>query len=81
MCQIEATFNYHCVKRVRVRSFFWSVFFRIQTNYGDIQSIQSECGKIRTRKTPNKDTFHKVYTFNHNRKTTNDGNMKPCKSV
>ena len=31
----------HCVKSVQIRSFFWSVF----------SIIQSECGKIRTRKT------------------------------
>ena len=33
----------HCVKNVQIRSIFWSVFSRIRT-------IQSECGKIRTRK-------------------------------
>ena len=32
--------NWHCVKSVQIRSFFWSVFFRIHTEYG----------KIRTRK-------------------------------
>ena len=54
----------HCVKSVQVRSFFWSVFFRIRTEYeryGEIRSIsliQSECGKIRTRNTPYLDTFH-----------------------
>ena len=25
--------------------------------------VQSECGKIRTRKTPNMDTFHAVFTY------------------
>ena len=30
----------HCVKNVQIRSLFWCVLFR----------IQSECGKIRTRK-------------------------------
>ena len=30
----------HCVKRIQLRSFFWSVFSRIRTEYG----------KIRTRK-------------------------------
>ena len=40
----------HCVKSVQIRSFFWSVFSRIRTEYGDIVSlrIQSECKKIRT---------------------------------
>ena len=44
--------------------FFWSVFPCIRTEYGKIRSIsvriQSECGKIQTRKTPNMDTFHSV---------------------
>ena len=47
--------------------FFWSVLSRIRTEYGKILRIplriQSECGKIRSRKTPNTDTFHAVYTI------------------
>ena len=42
---------------------FWSVFSRIRTEYGEILvclRIQSECGKIRTRITPNTDTFYEV---------------------
>ena len=31
--------NGHCVKSVQIRSFFWSVFFRTQTEYGEIRSI------------------------------------------
>ena len=38
----------HCMKSVRIRSFLYSVSLR----------IQSECGEIRTRKTPNMNTFH-----------------------
>ena len=40
----------HCTKSVQIRSFFWSVFSR----------IQSECGKIRTRKNSYLDSFHAV---------------------
>ena len=42
----------HCVNCVQIRSLFWSVFSRIRTEYGEIVflRIQSECGKIRTRK-------------------------------
>ena len=42
--------------------FFWSVFSRVRTEYEEIRisSYLSECGKIRTRKTLNKDTFHAV---------------------
>ena len=36
--------------------FFWSVIFRIY--------IQSECGKIRTRKTSDTNTFYAVHIFN-----------------
>ena len=35
--------------------FFWSAFSCIRTEYGEIA-----CKKIRTRKTPNTDTFHAV---------------------
>ena len=40
---------------------FWSVFSRIRTEYREIPvylRIQSECGKIRTRITPNTDPFY-----------------------
>ena len=30
--------NIHCVKSVQVQSFFWSVFYRIQSEYGKIQT-------------------------------------------
>ena len=42
----------HCVKIVWKRSYFWSVFSYIWTEYGDSRSnlrIQSEYRKIRTR--------------------------------
>ena len=91
----------HCVKSVQIRSFFWSVFSCIRTEYGDLLRIyidfqlfcvqasnivlsfshsdkmrrdapylsvfspnagrvQSECGNIRTRITPNTDTTYAV---------------------
>ena len=37
---------------------FWSAFSRIRTVYGEIS--QTECGKIRTRTTPNTGTFYAV---------------------
>ena len=36
---------------------FRSAFSRIRTEYGEILRIQSECGEMRTRITPNLDTF------------------------
>ena len=41
---------------------FWSVFFRIRTEYGETH-IHSECGKMRTRITPNTDTFYAAYSI------------------
>ena len=44
----------HCVISAQIRSFSWSVFSRIRTEYGERYEvslrIQSECWKIRTRK-------------------------------
>ena len=40
--------TFHCVKCVQLRSFFWSVFSRIRTEYGP-------------EKTPYLDTFHAVF--------------------
>ena len=53
----------HCVKIVRIRNFSGPYFppFGLNTKrYSVSLRIQSECGKIRTRKTPNMDTFHAV---------------------
>ena len=45
-------------KKCPYLEFYWSVFFRIRTKrYGVSLRIQFECGKIRTRKTPNTDTI------------------------
>ena len=47
-------------KKCPYSKLFWSTFSRIRTEYGEIRSIstiQSKCGKMRTRITPNKDTF------------------------
>ena len=43
--------------------FFWLAFSSIRTEYQEILvslRIQSECRKIRTRKTPNTDNVHRV---------------------
>ena len=53
----------HCVKSVRIRSYSGPYFpaFELNTErYGVSLRIQSECEKIRTRITPNTDTFHAV---------------------
>ena len=53
----------HSVKGVRIRRFSSPYFpaFGLNTDrYGVSLRIQSECGKIRTIKTLNTDTFHAV---------------------
>ena len=51
------------MKSVRFRSFSGPYFSAFELNterYSVSLRIQSECGKIRTKKTPNTDTFHAV---------------------
>ena len=55
---------YHCVKNVRIWRFYGPYLptFGLNTEiYSVNPSIQFKCGKIRTIKTPNTDTFHGVY--------------------
>ena len=53
----------HCAKSVSIRSFsgpYFPVFGLNMERYRVSLHIQSECGKIRTRKAPNTDTFNAV---------------------
>ena len=43
---------------------FWSVFFRIWTEYGQMLRVTREIQE-NTRETPNTNTFHAVSSFNH----------------
>ena len=48
-------------KKCPYSEFFWSVYSRIWSQYGDLQSKYSysvQIGEIRTRKSPNTDTFY-----------------------
>ena len=60
---------FYCVKSVGIRSFSGPYFPAFGLNlerFGVSLHIQSETGKIRTRKTPNTDTFYAVFdTINH----------------
>ena len=38
--------NFHRVKSVQIRIFFWFVFFRIRTEYGEIRSISPYSGRM-----------------------------------
>ena len=61
----------HCVKNVRIRSFFGTYFPALELNtesYGVYLCIQFKCGKIWTRKSPKTDTFlrrGRVTPFNY----------------
>ena len=53
----------HCVKSARIRSYSGLHFFAFELNTERCRVsllIQSKCGKMRTRITPNTDTFHAV---------------------
>ena len=53
----------HCLKDVRIRSFsdpYFPAFGLNTERCGVSLRIQCECGKTRTRKTPNTNTFHTV---------------------
>ena len=64
----------HCLKSLQIRSYIWSVFSRIRTEYGEILRIRTEYGEILRispysvrmrentdqKKTPYLDTFHAV---------------------
>ena len=49
------------MKSVQIRSYFWSVFSRIRTEYGEIFSPNS--GKYGPEITPYLATFHAVYVL------------------
>ena len=53
----------NCVKSIRIWSYsgpYFSAFGLITEKYGVSLHMQSKCEKIRTRITPNTDTFHAV---------------------
>ena len=59
-CQFYKNYH-HCAKNVQIRSFFWSVFSRIWTDYGEIWSISPytspNAGKFGLENTPYLDIF------------------------
>ena len=72
ICHLEAKLDdinfkiHHTLKNCPYSEFFWSVFFCIWTEFGEIRvslRIQSECGKMWTWKTPNLKTFHAVHSI------------------
>ena len=61
--KVFQTFVLHCIKSVRIWSFSGSYFPASGPNterYEVSLHIQSKCEKMRTRKTPNTDTFQAV---------------------
>ena len=65
LCQlsIKKLCEVHCMECVRIRSssdLYFPAFGLTTELYEGNLRIQSKCGKIRTRKTPNTDTFYAV---------------------
>ena len=61
------TVNYntkHCVKSVQIWSFFWSVFSRIPTEYGEIRSISPYSVQMREDKDQKKLCIWTFFTQN-----------------
>ena len=62
--KIHKMHTFHCVKSVRIGSYSGSYFPAFGLNkerYGASLRIQPKCGKLRTRTTPNTDTFHAAF--------------------
>ena len=62
--KIQLVYGFHCIKSVHIWSYSGPYFptFGLNTErYFISLRIQSECGKIRTRITPNTDTFYAVF--------------------
>ena len=65
---------FHCVKSVHIWSFsdpYFPAFGLNTERYSVFLRLQSECGKIRTRKTPNTDTFYAVFTIETKKQKNN----------
>ena len=57
---------FHCIKSIRIRSYSGPYFLAFGLNterYKVFLRIYSECGKMRTRITPNTGTFYEVFTI------------------
>ena len=52
----------HRVKRIQIRSFFWSLFFRIPTEYGEILSISPFSVRMRENTDQQKLRIWKFFT-------------------
>ena len=63
---LNALCTFHCVKIVRIRSYFGPHFPAFGLNkerYSVSLRIPSECGIMRARITPNRDTFYAVFNL------------------
>ena len=63
--RVDNNINTHCIKNVRIRSCsgpHFPAFGLNKEKYGVSLRIQSKYGKMRTRITPNVDTFYAVIT-------------------
>ena len=70
--ELRTNLTWHCMKSVQIRSYFWSVFSRIRTEYGDLFKygvisgpyfpvFGLNTGKYGPEITPYLDTYHAVW--------------------
>ena len=62
---LKYIFQYHYVKGVRIRSYPGPYCLAFGLNTARYSEILPECGKIRTRITPNTDNFYAVYIIKY----------------
>ena len=70
MASVHKIFNVcliilHCVKSIQMWSFFWSVFSRIRTEYGDLRSKSPYSVRIREVRTRKNSVFGRFSRSDH----------------
>ena len=63
--QTDFSQNIHCLKSVQMRSYFWSVFSRIRTKYGDLRSKSPYSVRMQENKDQKKLRIWTLFTQYH----------------
>ena len=81
--QAICPWNIHCVRSIRILSYSGPHFRAFELNterYFVSLRIQSQCGKMRTRITPSKGTFHVVIVCTKCFKNQSSAKLNPLKT-
>ena len=60
---LHRTYDHCCLKSIQMRSFFWSVFFHVRTEYGDLRSKSPYPVRIRENMDQKKLRIWKLFTY------------------